>query len=222
MPPDVVCPLTSGVIEDEIVTFVGEGVMLKNKNIYMSMNEFLACDLANGVIIRVHLAEGPKDEQKLPKSVPKLKKLEPTDVPNTKPFFDSDYEKPDYKLTLEPLTMVASTVQEQPEQNTFDLPVEGIMATVAMALAVLQQVKQKKNDVESKKCCTESKVKFTEYDTKIEKLNKKIDESAQKESKAIHAEMYEQYKELKEMREDANGLKEVVSNLIELVKHKKS
>lgn len=224
MPPNPVCPLTSGIIEDEIVVFKSEKVVfLLKREIYMSMEDFKECDLADGVIIRIGLAdETPTDTQP---TIPKPKKVvpvEPIDLPKPKPFNDSDYAKPEYNLTLDTALFVATRVEQVQEvaKPESDLPVEGIMATVAIALAVLQQVKQKKNDAESKKCCVENKFKFSEYDTKLEKLNIKIDEKTKQESKTLQAEMYEQYKELKDLKSDAEELKGVVGNLLTYIKNK--
>jgi hypothetical protein len=197
MPPNPVCPLTSGIIEDEIVVFKSEKVVfLLKREIYMSMEDFKECDLADGVIIRIGMAdETPTDTQP---TIPKPKKVvpvEPIDLPKPKPFNDSDYAKPEYNLTLDTSLFVATKVEQVQEtpKPEFDIPVEGIIATVAMALAVLQQVKQKKNDV---------------------------DEKTKQESKTLQAEMYEQYKELKDLKSDAEELKGVVGDLLTYIKNK--
>lgn len=226
MSPTPVCPLTSGIIEDEIVVLKSEQVVfLLKRGIYMSMQDFKECDLANGVILRIGTAdEKPTDDQP---TIPKPKKVvpvEPLDLPKPRPFNDSDYEKPEYNLTLDNslfITAKTEPIQDVPKTE-YDLPIEGMVATVAMALALIQQVKQKKNEAESKKCCTESKFKFSEYDSKIEKLNLKIDEKTKQETKTLQAEMYEQYKELKDLRSDAEELKGVVSNLLTYMTKQKS
>lgn len=222
MPPNPVCPITSGIIEDEIVVFKSERVVfLKKKGIYMSMDEFKECDLANGVIIRIGLAdEKPEDTQP---TIPKPKKvvpMEPLDLPKPKPFNDSDYAKPEYNLTLDSRLFVASTLQDTHETSADPtvVSIEGIVATVAIALTLLQQVRQKKNDAESKKCCIDNKLKFTEYETKLQNLEVKLNERTKEESKALHAEIYEQYKSLKELRDDTDDLKSILSRVINTIK----
>lgn len=221
--PYPVCPLTNPVIQDEIVQVKSNGFFLLNRGVHLSLDSFLACELGNNVRLVIFVGEiplAPPTEFKLHKvntrvanTKFKLHKVN-TQVADTK--FNTDYKKPEYKLTMAEVSMPKLDIP--PLEKEADTPVAGIVAALAMALSVAQQVRQKKNEAESQKCCTDSKVRFSEYDNKLQRLDVKIEERTKEESKAIHAEMYEQYKELKELREDSEEVKNILTKVVNSIK----
>lgn len=217
------CPLPSKRIENEVILFKPHDlVYLLNQGITMTMPEFHECDFGENVRIRIGMEfEKEPSSQNLPVPKPSLTKATKPEEPS-KPF-KVDYPQVNYNLTLDNSLFEYKAVPPPPPEPPppqMDLPIEGFIATAAMALALFQQAKQKKNEAEAQKCCAESKVKFSEFDAKLQKLDAKIEERTQKESKALHAEIYEQYKELKELREDSQHVKEVLQQMIDFMKKK--
>lgn len=217
MPP--VCPLTDKKIENEIIVFYGEDqVYLINKQIYLSISDFHECEFGDNVRIRLGMAN--EEEKPIPATNPTPLPSKPSKPnPPSKSFYDTaTYTQPSYSLSLDQSIQIPSFPEESKQE--VDVPIEGLIASVALALAIFQQAKQKKNEAESHKCCSESKIKLSDLDAKIQKLDAKIDEKTQKESKALHAEIYEQYKEIKDLKEDSEHVKEVLQQMIDFMKKK--
>jgi hypothetical protein len=216
------CPLANKLIENEIVEFkAGDKALLLDRKIEITIDEFKECDIGNNVVIRIKTEDEvvPIDlqNQKPTKRKPK-KSIDDSNAP-----FNQSYPLPDYKLEINPpvYSQEIEAVDTETNHKESIIGVEGVVASIAMVLAIAQQIKQKKSEAESKKCCADNKIKFGEYDSKIQALDTKIDEKTKQESKALHAEIYEQYKELKELKDDSNELKEVLSRLIKTVADRK-
>ncbi len=205
------CPLTNKLIENEVVQInSSDYVFLVNRGLHLHINDFIACELGANVRIVI-------PTQDVPVYHPHNFKLHTIAQKRaTSKFYTDAPAKQEYKLQLDTSITMPNLDYVEPPKN--DTPVAGIVAGLAMLLSVVQQVRQKKKEVESEKCCADSKVKFTEYDSKIQKLDIKIEERTKEESKALHAEMYEQYKELKELRDDSEQVKELLTKVVHNLK----
>ena len=217
------CPLTNKLIENEIVEFkAGDIAYLLDRGVSISIDEFKECDIGNNVVIRIKTEDEKVDEPPIVKSQKRKqpKKIE-DDSAVTAPFMTS-HTIPEYKLSIDK-SLFREVVHNEPaikDESESSLSVEGVVAGLAMVLAIAQQIKQKKNEAQAQRCCADSKIKFSEYDSRIKALDAKIDEKTKQESKALHAELYEQYKELKELKDDASEIKDVISRLMKTITEK--
>jgi hypothetical protein len=217
------CPLTNKLIENEIVEFkAGDIAYLLDRGVSISIDEFKECDIGNNVVIRIKTEDEKVDEPPIVKSQKRKqpKKIE-DDSAVTVPFMTS-HTIPEYQLSIDK-SLFREVVHNEPavkDESESSLSVEGVVAGLAMVLAIAQQIKQKKNEAQAQRCCTDSKIKFSEYDSRIKALDAKIDEKTKQESKTLHAELYEQYKELKELKDDASEIKDVISRLMKTITEK--
>jgi hypothetical protein len=145
--------------------------------------------------------------------------------------FNTENYSPDLQLAIlpeyiEPDTAVISeshvTVSEDKQEYSYPISISDsvttIAASIAMVMAVMQNARAKKRELESAKCCSDSKINIEKLDSKISDLDKRLDSIREKDNKAIHAEMYEHYKELKELKEDSENLKDILQKVVERLK----
>jgi hypothetical protein len=145
--------------------------------------------------------------------------------------FNSQNYSPDLQLTVlpefintEPKVMSETRQQESivkpdiPQVLNIPDSLTAVAASAAILMAIVQNAKAKKRELESAKCCSDSKISIERLDSKLTDLDKRLDAVREKDNKALHAEMYEHYKELKELKEDSDNLKDILDKVVERLK----
>jgi len=143
-------------------------------------------------------------------------------------FGSSNYSLSPGKLELKefiPLTLKEEEIpikEELPLSNSISDFFVGGAASVALALSVFQQVRQKKKEAESSMCCNNNKIEINSIKTELKAMKKEIEAKHESSNKAMHAEIIEHYKEMKEIKDDFDEVKNVIEKIIDKVGNKES
>jgi len=196
---------------------------LVNSKKFISSKEFENCDLGdNTKFVFYTIDEAP----------PKKKVYKKNDINrnNNQSFvFDSsNYSLSPGKFELKELTPLIlkeediPIKEELPLSNSISDIFVGGAASVALALSVFQQIRQKKKEAESSACCNNNKIEINSIKTELKAVKKEIEAKHESSNKAMHAEIIEHYKEMKEMKDDFDEVKDVIEKIIDKVGKKES
>lgn len=187
---------------------------------WLSMNEFKKCQIQPGTKFVLYIKNEIKHKVENKNVASNLNPASTTPFNNT-----ANYSISPAALTLQKLEPITYEQQSIPETITpppitptsvSDLFVGGA-ATIAMVMAVAQQIRQKKKDAESSLCCNNNKMEISKIDMKIQKLETEIKASHEKDNKGIIAEILETRKEIKDIKEEFESGKEDIQKLIEII-----
>lgn len=190
-------------------------IWYRPENRWLSMDEFKKCDIGADAKIVLQI----QNEKVKSKNV-----ISYSNPISTAPFFSSiDFSISPTTLKLDDMGII----QYEPEhQTTPSLPPDptslsdiftGSAAAIAMVMAVIQQVKQKKNEAEASMCCNNNKMEISKFDMKLQKLETEIKAKSEKDNKGMFAEILETRKEIRDMKEDFEHGKEDLQKLIEII-----
>lgn len=190
-------------------------------NKWLTMDEFQKCDIAPGTKFILQIKE--EIQYKVNK-----KYVAPHHSSPTTPPFNTDLS---YSLAPAPLTLnLKELIYEtgQPTQpqaipqpdhivnSISDLFIGGA-AAVALALSVLQQVKQKKQQAEAHLCCNNNKIEINKFDAKLQKLEADFKTEQAKDNKSFIAELAETRREINEIRDNLNHDKEDIQKIVDII-----
>lgn len=190
-------------------------IWYRPENRWLSMDEFKKCDIGADAKIVIQI----QNEKVKSKNV-----ISYSNPISTAPFFSSiDFSISPTTLKLDDMGII----QYEPEpQTTPPLPPDptslsdiftGSAAAIAMVMAVIQQVKQKKNEAEASMCCNNNKMEISKFDMKLQKLETEIKAKSEKDNKGMFAEILETRKEIRDMKEDFEHGKEDLQKIIEII-----
>ncbi len=185
-------------------------------NKWLNMEEFKLCEIE------------PETKFVLQISTEKVKKNALSNFPNLSitPFNSHD----SYSISPTPLTIESFELkneQRQPQPQTTPPPNTDIVsitdlfvggaASVALAMSVIQQVRQKKKEAESSVCCNNNKMEISQFNAKLQKLETEIKTKAESDNKGMIAEILETRKEIKDIKEEFEDSQENLKKLIEII-----
>jgi hypothetical protein len=193
-------------IENENISFVSINnetkMWLRNSNKFISFNEFYECDLGSNIRFVFYIQEELQ---------PILKKKQTFKKQDNQIPFNTNIDYPTYVLNKP--ENISLNIKDVPDDKLEIDPIATTLATIGIVYAYLNQIKQKKKQLENSKCCTDSKIELEKLNIKIDKL---ISDN-ESNKKTMYAEIYDHYKELKELKEDSTEIKSVVSKLIDRI-----
>lgn len=190
-------------------------------NKWLTMDEFQTCEIEPGTKLILQVKE--ETQYKVNK-----KYVAPYHSSPITPPFNTDLS---YSLAPSPLTLnLKELIYEtgQPTQpqtipqpdhivnSISDLFIGGA-ATVALALSVLQQVKQKKQQIEANLCCNNNKIEINKFDVKLQKLEADFKAEQVKDNKSFIAELAETRREIKEVKDNLNQDKEDIQKIVDII-----
>jgi hypothetical protein len=187
------------------------------ENRWLNMEEFTKCEIGTDVKIVLKI-----QNEKVKKHASNYPDLSLTPFNN-----NFDYNLSPSKLVLTDMGVLHYEEQSQSEPvststtppNTTSLGdiFTGSAAAIAMVMAVMQQVKQKKNEAEATMCCNNNKIEISKFDMKLQKLETEIKAKTEKDNKGMFAEILETRKEIKDIKEEFASGKEDLQKIIEIV-----
>jgi hypothetical protein len=185
---------------------------------WLTMEEFAKCEIGSDVKIVLKIQnEKVKSKNALPYT-------------NNSPLIpfnnNHDFGISPGALTLQDLGLTNEEIQQPinetkhpidtPTTTISDLFVGGA-ATIAMALSIAQQIRQKKNEAEASMCCNNNKMEISKFDMKLQKLETELKAKAEKDNKGLIAEVLETRKEIKEIKENFETGKQDIQKIIEII-----
>ncbi len=183
---------------------------------WLNMEEFAKCEIETGTKFILKIG------------TEKVKINAPTNFSHL-PYasFNSNIN---YSISPTPLTIESFELkneQRQPEPQTTPPPNTDIVsitdlfvggtASLALAMSVIQQVRQKKKEAESSVCCNNNKMEISQFNAKLQKLETEIKTKAESDNKGMIAEILETRKEIKDIKEEFEDSQENLKKLIEII-----
>jgi hypothetical protein len=192
-------------------------IWYSTENRWLSMDEFAKCEIGHDAKIILKIQnEKIKSQYVLSNSTPAA------------PYAFNDYL--DYGLSPHKLVLNdfgITTYEQQTQPTTTPTPPHnptsvldmfaGFAASMALVMAVAQQVRQKKQEVESNLCCNNNKIEINKFDVKLQKLETELKAQSQKDNKGMIAEILETRKELKEIKEEFESGKQDIEKIVEIM-----
>jgi hypothetical protein len=190
-------------------------------NKWLTMDEFQKCEIEAGTKLILQIKED------IPYKVNKKHVAPHHSLPTTSPFnTDLSYSLAPTPLKLNLKEFIYETRQPtqpqaipQPDHalsSISDLLVGGA-ATIAMALAIFQQIKQKKQQADNQLCCNNNKLEISKFDAKLQKLEADLKTEQSKDTKSFLAELAETRREIHTVKDDLKHDKEDIQKIVEII-----
>ena len=190
-------------------------------NKWLTLDEFNDCEIDDGAKFVLYMKDEIQHKVEHKHVAP--------DLPNSShlPFnLNTTYSLSPIPLKLEEFKLNYET-RQQPQSETIpstdpvstslsDLFIGGA-ASVALALSVIQQVRQKKKEAEASVCCNNNKIEISKFDAKLQKLETEIKVKADKDNKGMIVEILEARKEIRDIKEQFEHDKEDIQKIIEIM-----